>query len=274
MQLKPELFFYAGSNLLEGPVWSPEESAIYCVAIDQCLIYRINIATKEVKTYVTESQVGCIFIQDNEHIVAAEKNGLFNINTKTGERNFIAQIETDTKLRYNDGKLDPAGRILVGTKGYKSEYEGRACLYFFDGVSSKKIIKGATISNGLGFSNDGKTLYHIDTPTRKVAKYSYNIVTENVIFKNHCINIPDPGYPDGLCVDIDDMLWIAEWEGGRVCKWDPTTGKKLQEINLPCKRITSCCLGGENKEYLFITTAKDTDNYESLAGGLFRVKIR
>ncbi len=270
----PELFFYAGSNLLEGPLWSAKENAIYCVAIDQCLIYKIDVNSKEVRTHKTESQVGCVVLSEEGFIMSAEKNGLFKINTETGERCFITQLETNAAMRYNDGKLDPIGRFLVGTKGYGQEFEEQACLYSFDGKESKKIIEGITISNGIGFSKDGSNLYFIDTPIKKVGKYFYDIEKGTAVFDKYIIEIPDQGFPDGMCTDVDDMIWVAEWEGGKICKWNPNTGEKIQEIQLPCKRVTSCCLGGENLEYLIITTAKDDDNYEPLAGGLFRVKIR
>jgi sugar lactone lactonase YvrE len=74
-----------------------------------------------------------------------------------------------------------------------------------------------------------------------------------------------------MCVDLDGNIWIAEWEGGRVRKWDVNTGKVLDEITLPCSIVTSCCLGGENMNELFITTAKSEKDI--LGGALFRKKL-
>ena len=39
---KPELVFYAGSTLLEGPHWDAENSLLYCVSIEDCMIYAID----------------------------------------------------------------------------------------------------------------------------------------------------------------------------------------------------------------------------------------
>jgi sugar lactone lactonase YvrE len=72
----------------------------------------------------------------------------------------------------------------------------------------------------------------------------------------YIIDIDGPGWPDGMCVDLDGNIWVAEWEGSRVRKWDIATGKVLNEITLPCSRVTSCCLGGDNMDELFITTAQ------------------
>ncbi len=270
--MNPELFFYAGSSLLEGPVWVSEENSVYCVAIDQCLIYKIDIDTKEITTFKTESEVGCIIPLKKNYIISAERKGLYKVNTKTGKREFYLQPETDNRMRFNDGKQDPAGRLLIGTKGYQQEYDNQACLYSISNKQAKKLIGNVTISNGLDFSADGKTFFYIDTPTKKVARYEYDPISGKAIFKDYPIETPGAGYPDGLCMDKEGMLWVAEWAGGKVCKWNPDTGKKLQEIYLPCIRVTSCCFGGKNLEYLFITTAKDDKS--EFGGGLFKVLIR
>ena len=99
-------------------------------------------------------------------------------------------------------------------------------------------------------------------------------MTGNISFLKNIIEIIDRGFPDGICVDIDDMIWVAEWEGGKVCKWNPNNGEKIKEIKMPCKRVTSCCIGGENLDYLYITSAKETNVKDNYSGGLFRVKIR
>lgn len=78
--------------------------------------------------------------------------------------------------------------------------------------------------------------------------------------------------PDGMCVDRDGRIWVAEYGGKQVCLWNTETGKKEGHITLPVSNITSCCLGGEHLNDLYITTAKQDG--EPLSGGLFKVKLR
>ncbi len=272
--MTPELIFYAGSTLLEGPTWDHKEKVLYCVSIQQCLIYRIDISKGEVTSYPTNGEVGCVQVDADGMLWSAEKNGIYKINPRTKERFFIKQLENDKSMRYNDGILDAEGRLLVGTMGYNETRQDKGKLYSFDGIESKAIVTGTTISNGLGFSKNGEFLYFIDTPTKKVARYTYDLKSGNASFERIVINIPGNGSPDGMCVDLDDMIWVAEWEGGRVCKWNPETGEKILEIIMPCNRVTSCCVGGDNLNYLFVTTAKDELSDEMAGGGLFKVKIR
>ncbi len=272
--MKPELLFFASSALLEGPCWSAKEGVLYCVSIEEHLIYRINPATGCVKSYKTEGPVGCVVVDKNGLLLSAEKKGLFQINPQTGKRIFLTQPEPNERMRYNDGKLDAKGRFLFGTMGHLEEMPGKASLYSYDGSTCKTLVEGVTISNGIGFSKQGNKMYFIDTPTKKVGLYHYDLELGEAKFEKYIMEIPGKGFPDGMCVDIDDKLWVAEWGGGKVCKWDPLSGKKLVEIHLPCERVTSCCLGGKFLEYLFITTAQNFEKKEDMAGGLFQIKIR
>lgn len=270
---KPELVFYAGASLLEGPCWDKENQVLYCVSIEQSLIYCINPSSGEVSSYLTAGPVGCAVCKGNNVLWSAEKEGVFEIDVKSGNRTFLVQPESDSAIRYNDGKLDSKGRFLFGTMGYNQEKRGMGRVYSYDGENYKVIIEGTTISNGIAFSIDSSYLYFIDTPSKKVARYHYNVETGDAKFDKNIIEFTEAGYPDGMCTDLDGMLWIAEWGGGKVCKWDPETGEKLEEIKMPCKNVTSCCLGGEDLEFLFVTTAQSEKSEDELAGGLFKIQI-
>ena len=271
---KPELVFYAGSTLLEGPHWDAQNNLIYCVSIEDNMIYAIDPETGEVGTYLTEGPVGCAVLDQKGMILEAEKSGIFRIDPRTKEKQLVAKAHDDERIRYNDGKLDPKGRLLVGTMGYDKTYEGESALYAIEKDGTvRTVLDGLTLANGMGWSPDGKTLYFIDTPTKKVGSYAYDPETGEAIFEKYVIEITDGSNPDGMCVDMEGMIWVAQYGGEKVCRWDPESGGKLEEIRMPVKNVTSCCLGGENLEYLYITTAKDGETQEALAGGLFRVKL-
>lgn len=273
---KPELIFYAGSTLLESPNWNADDMAVLFVSIEQKCVYYLKLLTGEVKTYYMDEQVGCAVFEDRHTIIAADKSGIYRIDIRTGEKHFLTQININNKLRYNDGKLDASGRFLVGTTGYNCLAEKQNFLYSWDGKEQKVLLQGTTISNGIDFSKDNRYMYFVDTPTQKVSRYLYDIETGNILFDRDIIHISDGSLPDGICTDIDDMLWVAQWGGYLVSRWNPYTGEKLTEIRIPCKNVSSCCVGGSNMEYLFVSTAKHDDGTisEELAGGLFRIKIR
>jgi sugar lactone lactonase YvrE len=270
-----ELIFYAGSSLLEGPVWDSTNKLIYCVSIEQGIIYQIDPFSGKIQSYLTHGSVGCVALTKEGNLISAEKEGIFIINPETKQKIYLTQFESDINLRYNDGRFDPVGRFLVGTKSendYFSEKEVvKGKLFSFINGNHKVLLDNLLISNGIGFSHNGKKMYFIDTPTKKVSQYLYDIDTGEIEFEKHIIDIDGNGWPDGMCVDLDGNIWVAEWEGGRVRKWDVNTGDVLDEIILPCPRVTSCCLGGEKLNELYITTAASENNI--FGGGLFRKKL-
>ena len=270
--LKPELIYYAGNALLEGPLWNDEDGRFYFVSIDDDMIYRLNEETLEIDSYPTDGPVGAAVLNEDGMIVSAEKSGIHLIDPETKERTFFMQPNKDERQRYNDGKMDPKGRFLIGTMGYEETLESEASLYIIEDGEARELISNLTLSNGMGWSADGKTFYHIDTPTKKVKKYDYDLETAEVSNERTIVEITGDGAPDGMCVDLDGNIWVAEFGGKRICKWDSETGELLVEIPMPVTNITSCCLGGPDKDYLYITTGKKDD--EPLSGGLFRVKIR
>lgn len=272
----PQLVFYVGSNLLEGPSFHPTGKGILFVSIEQQCVYFLELLNHVVHTYHLSGQVGCAVFEDDGHILAAEYNGIYRINLDSGEKEFVAQLNKNSRLRYNDGKLDPKGRFLVGTTGFKCLAVNQNFLFSWDGREKKVLIKGTTISNGIDFSIDGKYMYFVDTPTQKVSRYHYDVETGDIEFDKDIISFKSESVPDGICRDNNDMLWVAEWGGYKVSKWNPYTGEKIMEILLPCKNVTSCCIGGKNNEWLYVTTAKHDDGTESepLAGGLFKIKVK
>lgn len=140
------------------------------------------------------------------------------------------------------------------------------------------MVEGVTISNGLAWSRDASTLYYIDTPTRAVAAFDYDRARGTVSGRRVAIEVPETmGSPDGMTIDAEGRLWIAQWDGGCVGRWDPTSGRLLERIPVPARRVTSCAFGGPALEDLYITTARTGLDERSLAeeplaGGLFRVR--
>lgn len=272
---KPKLLFYNSDQLLEGPCWDKKNNVLYFVSILNCRIYAIDPYSGELNIIKTEGPVGCAVVEENGSILEAELSGIYRINPITGEKKYITNFLETENVRYNDGKLGPNGRFYVGSMFYNQYTKGSGKLFCLDGREKKILIENTTISNGLGFSNDEKYMYFIDTPTKRIGRYFYDKETGNILFDKYVVEIQGEGMPDGMCVARDDTIWVAEWGAGKVSHWNPATGKKIEEIMFPCLNVSSCCFGGEKDEFLFVTTGKHDDGTESeeLAGGLFFVKI-
>ena len=269
--MNPTLVFHSNSELLEGPVFDQKNQLLYFVSILEGLAYCYTPATNEILSIKFESPVSCIFIQDRKRVLAATKNGFFELDFDTLQSKFVFQIDIKPNVRYNDGILDAKGRVLIGTMGYPEVKENIGEVFSYHQGKWKTIISDTTISNGLAFTKDNKTLYFIDTPTKKVARYLYDLENGKVAFDSYIIELGGEGNPDGMCIDDQGKLWIAEWGGSCISKWDPLTGVKLEEKKLPCTNVTSCCF--DNQSNLYVTTAKSNSKDDFLGGGLFYIKL-
>jgi len=270
--MNASLVFYSDSELLEGPVFDHENELLYFVSILQHLVYCYDPKTTAVLSIHLDSPVGCIFLLDaKKKLMAASKNGFFELDFNNLQKEYVFQIDIAENVRYNDGIKDPTGRFIVGTMGYPEIIQNLGQVFSCHKGTYKTIIENTTISNGLAFTNTNDVLYFIDTPTKKVAKYQYDAHTGDVAFESHVIEFKGDGVPDGMCIDDKGMLWIAEWGGACISKWDPSTGEKLDERQLPCENVTSCCF--DNHGNLYVTTAKSEAEDTFFGGGLFYIEL-
>lgn len=276
--LTAELVLDTKSMLGEGSIWHPKENKLYWVDIDGKLLHIYDPVTGKDKELPVGSRIGTVVPVKNGGALVALQNGIHKIDTKTGKLSFISAPFTDTALRFNDGKCDPSGRFWVGTLALDSRRRG-AVLYRMDGDKNVHVmLDSVSISNGIVWTKDKKTMYYNDTPTGTVQAFDYDDKTGDITNRRVVIKIPrGGGGPDGMTIDSEDKLWIALWGSGTVCRYDPLTGEKLQTIKVPAPNVSSCAFGGKNLETLYITTARVWVNGEKLkqfplSGGLFAVK--
>jgi sugar lactone lactonase YvrE len=121
----------------------------------------------------------------------------------------------------------------------------------------RRLFGGVAISNGLGWSPDNAVMYYIDSPTRQVAAFDFDPESGDISNKRVAVVIPeDGGIPDGMTVDEDGTIWVAQWGAYQVSRWNPHTGELLQTISVPAANVTCCAFGGPDLEELYITTSK------------------
>lgn len=245
------------ANLGEGAIWNYDSQELYWVDIEGKKLHIYNPETKQNRSLETPSRVGTVVPAGENKAVIALEDGIYIINTENGEIKILSDVEAAiTENRFNDGKCDPAGRLWVGSM-HLAETQPNAKLYMVkgDGTAEAKV-ENVTISNGIVWTGDHKTMYYIDTPTGQIRAYDFDMDSGAISNERVAVEVPETlGYPDGMAIDEEDMLWVGMWNGNAVARFNPETGKLLSKIEVPAHNVTSCAFGGENLDILYITTA-------------------
>lgn len=265
--------------LAEGPVWDESGKRIFWVDILQGEVRFFYPGSNEDRQFELGQMVGAIALRKSGGIVAALKTGFATIDIEKGTVHNISEVEGHlADNRFNDGKCDPAGRFWAGTMSISNTAPTGSLYVLEKDLTVNTRISGVTCSNGIAWSINHQTLYYIDSPTRNVVAYDYNMASGEITNGHVVIHIPaEGGFPDGMTIDTEGMLWIALWNGWKVARYDPASGKPLYEFNLPVSQVTSCIFGGDNMDDLYITSARtglpENDLKEQqLAGALFVIK--
>ncbi|SDD58236.1 Sugar lactone lactonase YvrE [Paenibacillus sp. UNCCL117] len=274
---QPEVMVNASAALGEGPSWDDRAQVLYWVDTLGKRIHSFDPVGCRSDVIQLDEYVGAVVTREEGGILFAGHQRIAAYDPATGTTSTIAELTPgDPDLRFNDGKCDPAGRLWVGTTSLTNR-ERAAALYMLDGDALRPVQEGVSVSNGLGWSPDGGTMYYIDTPTQQVAAYNYDPDTGRLADKRIAVDFSrEEGWPDGMTLDEEGMLWIAHYAGYQVSRWNPATGDKLFAVRLPAPNVTSCVFAGKDRSELYVTTAAQGMSGEERgqypqAGSLFRI---
>jgi sugar lactone lactonase YvrE len=278
--MNAELFLKVHSTLGEGPCWDDKKLRLLWVDIEEKRVHTYEPQKELHQSISLDQHVGAVVPTVSGKWIAALQHGFYHIDPKTGNAELIHDPEANKPgNRFNDGKCDPAGRFWAGTMALSGEGNAGALYRMDSNFKIKQMLTGIGISNGLAWSADAKVMYYIDSPTRSVVAFDYDLSTGEIANGRTVIEVPKAeGMPDGMAIDEEGNLWIAHWGGWQVSCWDPLTGIRRGAIRLPVAQVTSCAFGGPSQDELFITTASiglgETERREQpLAGCLFRARL-
>jgi sugar lactone lactonase YvrE len=245
-----------GALLGEGPVWVERERALLWVDIKGCQIHRYDPATGASQSTETPFRVCSLAPRTGGGFIGGSERGFVSVDQALSRFEVLADPEPELpNNRFNDGKVDPQGRLWAGTMD-DAENASTGALYRLDpGLTWSRQDAGYRVPNGPTFSPDGGFAYHTDSAARTV--YRFELTSEGEL-RNKTIFAQfgaEHGHPDGMTTDRQGNMWIAFWDGWCIRQVSPE-GEVIQAVALPVQRPTSCAYGGEGLETLFVTSAR------------------
>jgi sugar lactone lactonase YvrE len=244
----------------EGLRWDARRDEIIAVDILAGRVFRGRVDDDGrltlVRAYHVPGTVGAaVPVQGDEGWILAAGRGFLHLSPE-GVLRPIAEA-APIGNRMNDGACDPQGRFWAGSlaDGFRP---GAGALYRLDWDGNVEcMLRDLTISNGLGWSPDGSTMYLADSGPRIVHAFQFDAESGTISDGRVLISLTeDIGTPDGLTVDSDGDLWVAIYGGGRVQRYSPD-GALRQELMLPAAQCTSCAFAGPKLDRLYVTTATE-----------------
>jgi sugar lactone lactonase YvrE len=265
-----QVLFATPMQLGECPLWHPDEGALYWVDIAGRAVHRHQLAGGAHAWWQLPSEPGCIARNANGGLIVAMRSGVAMLDTENGSLTPLAPAPYDaTKMRFNDGRCDAAGRLWAGTI-FEPRDQPAGSLFCVEHGAIRDAAKPVTVSNGLAFSVNNRILYHADTTAHRITAYDFDLTSGALgngrVFKQFSSDKSQNygGRPDGAAVDSENAYWCAMYEGGRVLRLSPS-GDILREIALPVRCPTMVAFGGLDFRTLFITSARHNRSAAELA---------
>jgi sugar lactone lactonase YvrE len=288
------LLFNNYAILGENAFYDTEKALFFWIDITGKLVNIYDPKTNKNTKFDVPQMIGFLTLtKDGNGLIMGLQGGLahgnFTYNSQGDITNIVTRmlfpVEKPEKPhnRFNDGKCDPNGVLWAGTMDIDCKgHQGNFYVFPYNkNFKMKKVIPDTTISNGIVWTKDRKTMYWIETGEGTIYAFDYDENQLSISNKRFAWKPPsDCGCaPDGMTIDSHDKLWVAQYNGGRVSRVDPVTHKELFRVYAPlAHETTSCSFGGPNLTDLYITSGcqfmsdEDWNKYPN-SGGLFRVDL-
>ena len=268
-----------GATLGECPVWSARDKALYWCDIDKPSLNRFDPATGQNRETRMPEAIGSFALRKPAGFIVALRSGIWLARADgTIDRRIIEAPYDPAHHRFNDGRCDAAGRFYVGYMNERRDAPSAALMRIDAAGSMTEVFRGFTISNGLAWSPDGRTMYHSDTPAHVVRAFDYDVaagaMSNERVFKQW---EGETDRPDGAAVDSAGNYWSAFYRGGKVVQISPR-GETLAEYPVPAMCPTMCAFGGPDLRTLYVTSARGGRDAAELArlpqsGGIYAMTV-
>lgn len=285
-------------RLFEGITHNPVNNTLLWVDIYAGEVHRISFAspdsTHEVIRFDQEGEsIGAIGLtQDPDVVLVCGKYGIAKGSFKTKEIAYFVKYPENTRLRSNDGIVDPWGNFWIGlmtdfpyaNKEGKISPEGKLYRINAKDLTIDDMLPGEDIQipNGLAFSQDGKKFYWTDSLKYCIYVFDYDHTSNKLSNKKVHANLKEfyPEFespePDGFTMSKEGDIFTCVFSTSTIAHLGPD-GALKEKLPIPAKKVTCATLIGSDA---FVTTCNENlfsgpihHEGEDLGGHLFKLPV-
>jgi len=265
-------------DLAEGILWDERAQLVRWVDIWKG---RVLAAELHGDRLVTVSDVslgqtaGAVALAEDGGLLVAAARGLAVISPD-GAMSFGPDLLGDRKgTRFNDGSADLFGTFVVGSLTIGDDTGDDVLLRVYPNGRVETIREGVRLSNGIAFSPDGNTIYHVDTFAHTVSSHSWGFGPFD--HRERWVTVLDeshlPANPDGLTTDSTGALWVAQWGGSSVRRHSPN-GELLDVVTVDAVQVSCPAFVSAGLATLAITSAQEgLATFTDKSGAIFLADV-
>lgn len=257
MSLEPKLLLAAQTELGECPVWDPDRNTLFFMDIIRKKLHAYEWSSGIHRVLELPALGGALALARDGRLIAGLQNGIYMIEPESGAVEFVTDPEPNkSDHRLNEGKCDPEGRFWIGSISTLGRFP-TGCLYRLEKNGSvSEVLSEVSVPNTMAWLPDSKGMVFADSVTKQVWRFQYDAGTGAISNREVFIDVSDfAGIPDGVAIDSEGGLWIAEFGGAAVHHFS-AEGKRIGKVILPATQVTSCVFAGPDLQHLVIITTK------------------
>lgn len=242
-------------ELGEGPLWDGAAGRLWWVDSEAGTVFRGSLEGDRIDVLDRREmgeKVGSVATAADGGLLIAGERHVHVVSPGGQVVDSIRMIDSLVRSRLNDSTCDPRGRLLVGSIRLDARVRQESLLSIDAERNVRVVVDGSTVSNGIGFSPDGSTMYYVDSRPGEVLAFDYDIDTG--VASGRRMVAQSAGTPDGLAVDADGNLWIAFFGEGQVRCLTPS-GTVVDVLDVGVPHPTCPVFAGPALDTLVITTA-------------------
>ncbi len=261
MNLKTELLldglmFPEGPRWRQDKLWFTDQHAKHIKTVD-------TNGNSQLIAELSDLPGGLGWLPDGRLLVVSMCNRQLLVLEQEQLRLF-ADLSALASFHCNDLLVDQQGRSYVGNFGYDLHAGAAVSTAEIIMVSPEgipKIVSTEVIfPNGMVITPGGSTLIVAETFASRLS--SFNIQSDASLGKRKLWADLDGAFPDGICLDQKNGVWVA-------C---PNTGDviRVEQGGVVTDKVTTignayaCMLGGIERNTLFVLTSETDDPEESV----------
>ena len=242
----------------EGPTWDERRSCLWWTDILSKRLHRLDWPSRVLTTVAMPRRVGSIGLCESGRLLLAFEDGVFLHEPGTERFEHVATIEAEIVMnRLNDGKVGPDGAFWVGSMDERQPRQPSGALYRVTLAGAERLFGGVTVSNGLAWSPDGRTMMHADTGASAIDRFDFDPATGAIAHRRRFAEAGEAiGRPDGAAFAMDGTYWSAGVSAGVLNGFDPE-GRLVRSVPVPMPHPTMPCFGGSDLRTVFVSSLRD-----------------